>query len=95
MAQAQTLTNRQVIAGFRVSDITIFNWRKGTATKDPLPSSNEDGTRVLYKPTEVKRWAKAHGLAFDLEAALQVKAGVPGPKAKVAAKVPPRKASKA
>lgn len=89
MAKAKTLTTKDLQIGFNVGHMTIFNWRKGSATKDPLPCVVDEASRVTFKEADVKAWAKKHKLAFTAptEATPESK---PGPKAKVA---PAKKAS--
>ena len=79
------LTTKQVMAGFNTSDMTVYTWRKGTTTRDPLPCT-VDGRKVTFKDTDMKAWAKKYNLTFSLEAALKVAgAAVPtGPKPKTA-----------
>ena len=82
---AKTLTVKDLIAGFKVGHMTIFNWRQGTATKDPLPVDVDESGRVSAKPALVKAWAKKHSLTFTVPAEVGVTTK-PGPKPKVAAK---------
>ncbi len=72
--EAGRLTTKQVMAGFKVSDMTVFTWRGGTPTKEKLPS-HQDGTRVYFKEAEMVRWAKKNGVEWNAAAA----AKVPGP----------------
>ncbi len=72
--ETSRLTTKQVMAGFKVSDMTIFTWRGGTPTKDPLPS-HQDGTRVYFKEAEMARWAKKNGVEWNAAEAMKV----PGP----------------
>ena len=88
MAKTQALTTKDLQAGFSVGHMTIFNWRKGSPTKAPLPSNTDSAGRVTFKAAEVKSWAKKHGLEFTAPAEAAPE-GKPGPKAKV---VPTKKA---
>jgi hypothetical protein len=72
--ETNRLTTKQVMAGFKVSDMTIFTWRQGTPTKEPLPC-HADGNRVFFKEPEMVKWAKKNGVAWDATAALKA----PGP----------------
>ncbi|MGL4650228.1 MAG: hypothetical protein ACRC1H_12540 [Caldilineaceae bacterium] len=83
MASARTLTTKQVIAGFNVGHMTIFNWRKGTEKQNPLPHTVDAAGRVTFKASEVKAWAKTYERPFTTptEAAEVTKPG-PKPKAK-------------
>lgn len=87
MAKKQGLSTKDLQAGFGVGHMTIYNWRAGTATKDPLPCE-KDGSRVTFNLTSIKAWAKKYDLAFNppTEKAAEVK---PGPKAKIPGKVKP------
>lgn len=94
-AVAALLTMKQVMAGFKVSDMTIFTWRKGTATRARLPS-HAHGNRVLFKDAEMAKYAKTHGLVWDSAAAVKAVASAKmGPKtAPAAKKAVPEKAPK-
>lgn len=63
-AAAARLSTRQVMAGFNVSDMTVFTWRKGTSTRDPMPS-HADGRLVYFKEAEMLKYAKKHDLTWD------------------------------
>lgn len=82
MAKAQPLSTKDLMQGFNVSHMSILMWRKGTPTKDPLPHTKDDNGRVSFTLSQVKPWAKKHGLTFTppTEHAAESK---PGPKAKV------------
>lgn len=71
MAQAQKLTNAQMRQAFGVSHMALLHWRAGTPTKDPLPAhvENPDAGKspVYFKETEVRRWAKKHGVEFAVD----------------------------
>jgi predicted DNA-binding transcriptional regulator AlpA len=70
MATSKTplLTIRQVMAGFAISDMTVYTYRQGTATKDLMPS-HKDGARVGFKEAELVKWGKKYGLAWNTAAA--------------------------
>jgi predicted DNA-binding transcriptional regulator AlpA len=70
MATSKTplLTIRQVMAGFAISDMTVYTYRQGTPTKDPMPS-HKDGARVGFKEAELVKWGKKYDLAWDADAA--------------------------
>lgn len=91
MATKQTaprLTVKQVMAGFKVSDMTIYTWRQGTAAREALPT-HQDGNRVFFKEAEMVKWAKKYGLPFDTAAANSLPAVKMGPKATPAPKIDP------
>ena len=91
---AKTLTTKQLQTAFGVGHMTIYNWRAGSATRDPLPCSISDERRVTFDLAAVKAWAKKHGVAFTAptEAAEVTK---PGPKPKVVAQADVEKVKKA
>jgi hypothetical protein len=76
--QAKTLFNtRQVAAGFSVTDITIYSWRDGTASRDQLPVVIQKvgaakSPRVFFDAASMEKYAKKHGLTFDAAAAAKV-----------------------
>lgn len=73
---AQTLTTAQLQKGFACGHMTIYNWKQGTATKDPLPFEKDgESGRVTYALSKVKAWAKKHGVGFSETEALKVEAG--------------------
>lgn len=51
------LTTKQVCEMFNVTPMTIWKYRNGTPTKEPLPCTFE-GRNVLFKESEVRTWAK-------------------------------------
>jgi hypothetical protein len=55
-------STKQAMAGFAVSDMTIYTWRNQPA--DPLPS-HKDGNKVVFKEAELVKWAKKTGRTFD------------------------------
>lgn len=83
------LTTKQVMAGFSVSDMTIYTWRQGSAARDKLPCHTE-GNRVGFKATEMTRWAKKYGLTFD-----EAKAAAPVAEVKMGPKTTKAPAKKA
>jgi hypothetical protein len=90
----KTFTIKQIMAGFSISDMTAFTWRKGTANRDPIPHTVE-GRTVSFPAVEVKAWAKKYGLAFDsakAEKAGQPEETKPGPKKTTAAAPAAKKA---
>jgi len=90
MSTRNAITTKAIQQAFAVSHMTVHAWRKGTPSKDPLPVI-ETGTRdVLFKPADVKRWAKAHKIDIVDAKALDpsnVDHAKPGPKAKAKAVV--------
>lgn len=86
---ANVLTIKQVMAAFKTSDMTVYTWRLGTKTRDPLPHHVSSAGRVTFKEPEVKAWAKQYGLTYDALAA-NVEGAVPakrGPKVTAAPEV--------
>lgn len=79
-AQVASLTTRQVIAGFGVSDMSIWTWRKGNSVRDPLPIV-KDGRSVRFPVDGVLAYSKKYRLPFSMSAARAVQAPRPGPKA--------------
>jgi hypothetical protein len=58
-----SLTTKQVMAIAGVSHMTVYVWRGGSATKEPLPAWQ--GSRVgsvEFNPHQLKSWAKKHGV---------------------------------
>jgi hypothetical protein len=85
MTTRNTITTKAVQQAFDVSHMTIHAWRKGSPSKEPLPVVETDSRAVLFKPAEVKRWAKAHKIDIVDAAALvpgAEHATKPGPKTK-------------
>jgi len=86
------------MAGFGVSDMTVYTYRQGTSTKDPLPSL-KNGTSVGFDEATMVKWGKKYGVPFDAAAALKVPGSAQrGPKPPVVAKeqkAPPKAAVKA
>lgn len=86
------LTIKQVMAGFSVSDMTVYTWRQPGGTRDPLPSE-KIGNAVGFRASLVKAWAKKYDLGFDLDRALATPVAASGPKPKL--KLVPKKPLKA
>lgn len=78
----QALSTKDLQAGFGVGHMTIYNWRQGTATKDPLPADVDQSGRVTFPLASTKAWAKKHSLEFDTYLA-KAPESKPGPKPKV------------
>lgn len=78
----QALSTKDLQAGFGVGHMTIYNWRQGTATKDPLPCDVDQSGRVTFPVASTKAWAKKHGLEFNVPAEKAAESK-PGPKAKI------------
>lgn len=65
MSQAQKMTIRQACEAFGVTGMCLHSWRRGTATKKPLPVSQKAGDRRVYIPVAAARkWARDHGVQF-------------------------------
>lgn len=85
MTTAKTLTTKSIMQAFAVSHMTVNSWRKGGASKDPLPTVETADRSVLFKPADVKAWAKANKVEIADASALvpgAVSTAKPGPKAK-------------
>lgn len=85
------LSSVQVCAVFGISNMTLWNWRKGTKTMAPLPEAKpRSGTQkplLRFNVASVLAWAKKHNviIAKTPEQVLAGKAEVaaaskPGPK---------------
>ena len=93
------LTLAQAREMFGVTQMSLYLWRKGSATRAPLPVEKpraklgESPTQVLFCPEKLAKWAKKHDVAIAVDAAKilkrYAKAEAPkrGPKPKTAAKV--------
>jgi len=86
-----TISAKDVMAGFSIAHMTLYHWRQGTATKDPLPC-DVNGRSVSFNLKKVQAWAKKHGVHFALPKQLSVP-GRPGPKT-TSAKKAVKKATK-
>lgn len=89
--QSKYLTTREVQAAFGVGHMTVYNWRQGSATRDPLPTEVGDNKRVTFKLSDLKTWAKQYGFKPNFNA--EAPAVRPGPKS-VTKKVTAKKAPK-
>lgn len=62
------ITTPQVCAMFDVSHLTVLNWRKGTATKKPLPvlkpAKDEAPNAVRFDRDKVLAWAEKNGVTI-------------------------------
>ncbi len=83
------LTTRDLEVVFGVTTMTVHNWRKGSATKEPLPVIKEDLEKgqVRFAPKITASWAKKNGVTMvspidQAEPGLFTK---PGPKPRLAA----------
>lgn len=85
---AKTLTTKQVIAGFAVGHMTIYNWRKGTDKQDALPTQVNDAGKVTFNQADIVAWAKKYGRPFNVTQIDAVaETTKPGPKPKAPAPV--------
>lgn len=94
MASKNDLSTKDLQTAFKVGHMTIYNWRQGSATRDPLPCHvDEETKRVTFRKPEVKAWAKKYSLMFTepTEKAEEVK---PGPKPKASTKIDHKKEPK-
>lgn len=99
------LTMPDLVKVFRVSHITIINWKNPKEgiehRKDPLPHFKDDATgRVTYNAKAVRAWALKHDVAMHVDpmviaekhaAQAEKAAAKPGPKPRTAAKKAPVK----
>lgn len=69
MAAKKLLTSKDVMVLFGVSLMTTINWRKGSPTRDPLPSKELPGKvgSVGFACSDVRRFAKHYGLEMTAE----------------------------
>lgn len=81
-----TLRTKDLMLGFNVAHMTLYHWRQGTATKDPLPHEVE-GRAVIFNTKKVIAWAKKHGVPFTVPSKPS-KPGRPGRKPSAAVKKP-------
>ncbi|MNK65503.1 hypothetical protein D3C87_848000 [compost metagenome] len=79
MAAAMRLTTKDVEDAFGVTPMTVYNWRKGTPTREPLPAEVE-GRRVFYRAARLKAWAKRHGIPLLKDPEAVSAHSKPGPK---------------
>lgn len=56
------LTTRHMERAFGVTTMTLYLWRKGTATIKPLPVVETGTRKVAYAVKAVERWAAANGI---------------------------------
>jgi hypothetical protein len=55
------LTITQLTKVFNTTNMTIYNWRKGTVTRRPLPTVPDAAQgRVLFDSKDVEKWAKEY-----------------------------------
>lgn len=99
-ANTPPLTIGQAAAVFGVSTMAIFVWRRGTTTREPLPTchNEEDSRFPRFKVSDLRRYAKAYGLKFAREPQDVVDTWhhvKPGPKPKSVVSTKTNKASKA
>lgn len=81
MTAATRLTTKDVMGAFGVTPMTVYNWRMGSPTREPLPAETV-GRSVFYRAARVKAWARRHGVPLLRE--LEPATGgprKPGPKA--------------
>lgn len=61
---AKSLTIAQVATAFNVSQTSVFNWRKGSSTRDPLVPVDPDMRNPTFTVTALKAFAKRYGLTM-------------------------------
>lgn len=69
---AGAVTIKDACTFFGVGHMTIFNWRRGTVRKTPLPFhtvARGEREEVFFKLPELRKWAKANdvGIAQDVK----------------------------
>jgi hypothetical protein len=70
MTNEKTVTLKQVVAATGKTEMTVFNWRRGSAQVNPLPTVTVPrGLRhkVLVPRGKFLKWAAEHGVAVDLK----------------------------
>ena len=84
---APTLTMKQVREVFNVTSVTLYHWRNGTPTKEPLPSTTDDKLRVHFSPSALMKWAKKNKVAIAVDPVKILERGdvaeKPGPKPRI------------
>lgn len=67
------MTTQQAAKAFGVSTMTLYLWRQGTPTKDPLPFTVHDAKaekpRIAYPIASSRKWARAHNIEFAVDPA--------------------------
>lgn len=77
---------QDVMSLFGVSHMTVYQWRKGTARKTPLPAIEKRvGARLTVEFTEktLRKWARENNVPFTIDPSQYEKkqgVGKPGPK---------------
>lgn len=56
------LTIAQVAAVFGKSTMAVFNWRRGTSTREALQPIDETARNPLFRPSVLLKYAKTYGL---------------------------------
>lgn len=71
MTTQKTLTVNDLVQAFGVSSMTLYLWRQGTPTKDPLPydvvDPNAKRPSIAFRIPKVRAWAKKHGIEFAVD----------------------------
>lgn len=80
------LTTPQVCAMFNVTHLTVLNWRKGTATKKPLPTlkptRDEAPNAIRFDYEKTLAWASKNGVEVVVKNPQVVARKPRGPKPK-------------
>jgi len=61
------LTTKQVMAIAGVSHMTVYVWRQGSETRDPLPTVEKEAPAVRIAPAKLKSWAKRYGIELKYD----------------------------
>ena len=82
--QSQRLTIPQVSTMFGVTAMTILHWRKGSASRKPLPTvkpaKHEPPNAVRFDQSKVEAWAKRHEIEIVAKPAPEAAGRKRGPK---------------
>lgn len=59
------LNTKQVMALTGVSHVTIYLWRAGSESREPLPAvTGARPNSVEFVPTQLRAWAKKYGIGL-------------------------------
>lgn len=61
---SKTLNTSDIQRAFGVTGMTVYNWRKGSPQRPPMPTAGGPGVGVIFKPAAVKAWSKKAGVAI-------------------------------
>lgn len=79
MSIAQRLSTQQLQQVFGVAHMTVYNWRKGSANRTPLPFEVDDPKaikpRIHFLVRVIKAWAKENDVPYDAKVLKQMLTG--------------------